>query len=52
MKEIVGGKTKALKGTDRVTITTDYNYQSRSNLPFPSRGTDVPYIRDIHTLLQ
>lgn len=51
VKEIVGGKTKALKGTDRVTVTTDYNRQSRSNLPVPSLGTDVPYIMDIHTLL-
>lgn len=51
VKEIVGGKNKALKGTDRVTVTTVWNYRSRSNLPFPSLGTDVPYIRDIHTLL-
>lgn len=40
VKDTVSGKTKALKGTDRVTITTVYNHQSWSNLPVPSLGTD------------
>jgi len=40
VKDIVGGKTKALKGTDRVTVTTVYNHQSRNNLPVPSLGTE------------